>query len=148
MFVARLTGGDFRISTFSKNATAVETLALALEVQQAFRTQPVDAKLLGKARTFLAGQFPLKLETPDALAGRLAEIEFFGLPKDDLETYVSRVEAVGPDVAHQMAERHMPTADRVAIVVAGKASEIKPALEEQFGPVRVVAREECEGLRP
>jgi hypothetical protein len=51
-------------------------------------------------------------------------------------------------VAHQMAEHHMPTADRVAIVVVGKASDIKPALEEQLGPVRVVSREECEGLRP
>lgn len=148
MFVPRLTGGDFRISTFSKNATAVETLGLGLEVLENFRRQPVDAKLLAKARTFLAGQFPLKLETPDALAGRLTEIDFFGLPKDDLETYVSRVEAVSPDVAHQMAGRHMPTADRVAIVVVGKASEVKPALEEKFGPVRVVAREECEGLRP
>jgi zinc protease len=148
MFVARLTGGDFRISTFSKNATAVETLALALQVQETFRSQPVDPKLLAKARTFLSGQFPIRLETPDALAARLAEIEFFGLPKDELETYVPRVEAVTPDVAHQMAERHMPTADRVAIVVVGKASDIKPALEEQLGPVRVVSREECEGLRP
>jgi predicted Zn-dependent peptidase len=78
----------------------------------------------------------------------LTEIEFFGLPKDDLETYVSRVEAVGPEMAGQMAERHMPTAEQVAIVVVGKASEIKPALEERFGPVRVVTREQCEGLRP
>ena len=148
MFVARLTGGDFRISTFSKSATAVETLALALEVEEAFRKEPVDPKLLAKARTYLAGQFPLRLETPDALAGRLTEIEFFGLPKDDLETYVSRVEAVGPEVARQMAERHMPTAEQIAIVVVGKASEIKPALEEKFGPVRVVTREQCEGLRP
>lgn len=148
MFIARLTGGDFRISTFSKNATAVETLALALQVQETFRKDSIDAQLLAKARTYLAGQFPLKLETADALAARLTEMEFFGLPKDDLETYVSRVDAVDPEVAHQMSERHMPTAEQVAIVVVGKASEIKPGLEERFAPVRVVTREECEGLRP
>ena len=95
MFIARLTGGDFRITTFSKNATAVETLALALQVQETFRKDPIDAQLLAKARTYLAGQFPLKLETADALAARLTEMEFFGLPKDDLETYVSRVDGGG-----------------------------------------------------
>ena len=88
-FVARLTGGDFRISTFSKSPTAVETLALALDVEGAFRREPIDPKALDKAKSYLVGQFPLRLETPDALAARLAEIEFFGLPKDELETYVA-----------------------------------------------------------
>jgi zinc protease len=147
-FVGRLTGGDFRISTFSKNATAVETLALALEVEEAFRRGPVDAKALAKARTFLEGQFPLRLETPDALAARLAEIEFFGLPKDDLETYVARVAAVGQAEADAVSARHMPTADQVAIVVVGKAAEIKPGLEAKLGPLRVVTREQCDGLVP
>ncbi len=147
-FVARLTGGDFRISTFSKTATAVETLALALEVEEAFRRGPIDAAALTKARTYLEGQFPLRLETPDALAARLAEIEFFGLPKNDLETYVARVAAVDQAEADAVSARHMPTADQVAIVVVGKAAEIRPALEAKFGPVRVVTREQCDGLLP
>src|SRR5262249_18434188 len=147
-FVGRLTGGDFRISTFSKSPTAVETLALALDVQGRFRSEPVDPKALDKAKSYLEGQFPLRLETPDALAARLAEIEFFGLPKDDLETYVSRVAAVTPADASRLAERHMPSADQVAIVIVGKASEIQPALESRFGPVRVVTRESCDALTP
>ena len=108
-FVARLTGGDFRISTFSKSPTAVETLTLALDVASTFRREPVDAKALAKAKSYLVGQFPLRLETPDALAARLAEIEFFGLPKDDLETYVRRVAAVTPMDAS--ARRRTPHAD-------------------------------------
>jgi zinc protease len=145
-FVARLTGGDFRISTFSKSPTAVETAALALEVEAAFRRDPIDPQALDKAKSYLQGQFPLRLETPDALAARLAEIEFFGLPKDDLETYVGRVAAVDPETASQAARRHMPTAEQVAIVVVGPAGEIRPALEERFGPVRVVTRERCDQL--
>src|SRR4029450_1143807 len=87
-FAARLTGGDFRISTFSKSPTAVETLALAPDVMGGFRRDPIDPKALEKARSYLVGQFPLRLETPDALAGRLVEIEFFGLAKGDLEDHV------------------------------------------------------------
>jgi zinc protease len=143
-FVARLTGGDFRIGTFSKSPTAVETLGLALDVLGSFRQEPMDPKALAKAKSYLEGQFPLHLETPDALAARLAEIEFFGLPKDELQTYVGRVAAVTPVSAAEAAERHMPTPDRVAIVVVGAGSEIKPALEARFGPVRVVTRESCD----
>ncbi len=145
-FVARLTGGDFRINTFSKNPTAVETAGLALDVTEAFRRGPIDPKALDKAQRFLEGQFPLRLETPDALAMRLAEIEFFGLPKDDLETFTTRVAAVTPAVADRMAERHMPTADHVAVVVVGKADEIRPALEARLGSPEVVTRDACDAL--
>jgi zinc protease len=145
-FVGRLTGGDFRLSTFTKTPTTDETLALALEVEGQFRTRPPDAKALEKARTYLRGQFPLRIETPDALAQRLAEIEFFGLPRDELETYRDRVAAVGPAEARRAAEAHMPPPEQVAVVVVGKAAEIRAPLEARFGPVRVVAPEACEGL--
>ena len=52
-------------------------------------------------------------------ASRLAEIEFFGLPKDDLETYRTRVEAVTPEEAARVSAKYMPDPDQVAIVVVG-----------------------------
>jgi predicted Zn-dependent peptidase len=147
-FVARLTGGDFRISTFSKSPTAAQALSLALDVEGGFRRKPIDPKLLDKAKSYLQGQFPLRLETPEALAARLAEIEFFGLPKDDLATYEARVVAVTPATASSEAERSMPDPNAVAIVVVGKAAELRPALESRFGSVRVVTPQECDALTP
>src|SRR5439155_21204944 len=94
MFAARLTGGDFRVGTFTKVPTTTETLKLALEVEGDFRTHPPDPTALEKAKTYLRGQFPLKVESPDALAGRLAEIAFHGLPEDELVTYRARAQAV------------------------------------------------------
>ena len=146
MFAARLTGGDFRLGTFTKTPTTVETLALALEVEGQFRSQPPDPKMLDKAKKFLRGQFPLKIEPPEAMAQRLAEIEFFGLPVDDLETYRARVAAVGRDEAARAAAAHMPAPDATAIVVVGKAAEIRAPLEAKFGPVQVVAPDACENL--
>src|SRR5262249_34281248 len=67
---------------------------------------------------------------------------------DDLATYVSRVAAVTPEAASRAAEQHMPGAGQVAIVVVGKAAEIRPALESRFGPVRVVSRDACDTLTP
>jgi predicted Zn-dependent peptidase len=146
MFAARLTGGDFRLGTFTKTPTTVQTLALALDVEGRFRSQPPDAKMLDKAKTYLRGQFPLKIETPEALAQRLAEIEFFGLPADDLGTYRSRVGAVDRNDTARVAAAHMPSPDAMAIVVVGKASEIRAPLEAKFGSVQVVAPDACENL--
>jgi zinc protease len=145
-FVARKVGGDFRVQTFTKTPTTVETLKLALEVMDGFRRGPLDPKLVTKAKTYMRGQFPLRLETPDAIAMRLAEIEFNGLPPDELETYRSRVAAVTPEIAGRAAAAHMPAADGVVITVVGKASEIKAPLEAAFGPVTVVTPQQCDGL--
>jgi hypothetical protein len=58
------------------------------------------------------------------------------------------VAAVTPPEASRAAERHMPGPEQMAIVVVGKAAEIRPALESRFGPVRVVPREACDALTP
>jgi zinc protease len=143
-FAARLMGGDFRVGTFTKTPTSVDTLALALDVEGEFRTHAPDAKALAKAKTYLRGQFPLRLETPDALAARLAEIEFQGLPPDDLETFRGRVARVTAAEVLRVAQADMPPPEDVAIVVVGKASEIRAPLEARLGPVTVVAPEACE----
>lgn len=145
-FLARRVGGDFRIQTFTKTPTTVETLKLALDVEGAFRSAAIDAKLVTKAKTYMRGQYPLRLETPDAIAMRLAEIEFNGLPQDELETYRSRVAAVTPEIASRAAAAHMPAPDAVAITVVGKASEIKAPLEAAFGEVKVVTPTDCDTL--
>jgi zinc protease len=145
-FVARQVGGDFRIQTFTKTPTTLETTQLALAVLDDFRSHPPAAKLVAKAKTYMRGQFPLRLETPDAIAMRLAEIEFNGLPADELETYRTRVTAVTPEIAGRAARAHMPPSDAVAIAIVGKASEIRAPLEGAFGRVTVVTPEQCDGL--
>lgn len=143
-FSARMTGGDFRVSTFTKTPTTVETLALALDVTAGLRDGLPAAAELAKVQAYMRGQFVLKLEPPDALAARLAEIEFQGLPRDELERYRSRVASVTPDEAARIAQAHVPPSDTMQIVVAGRASEIRAPLEARFGPALVVRPEACE----
>ncbi|MFN8545099.1 MAG: pitrilysin family protein [Candidatus Binatia bacterium] len=143
-YSARMTGGDFRLGTFTKSPTTVETLALALDVEGGFRSRAPEAAALRKIKTFLRGQFPLKLETPDALAARLAEIEFQGLAADELETYRERVEALTPAEVQRVTAARMPAPETVQIVVVGKAADIRAPLEAKFGPATVVTPEACE----
>ena len=145
-FDMRLTTGSFQVGTFTKSATTLETLKLAIEVVENFRTGGPTPEELTKAKAYLRGQFPLALETAEAIAARLAELEFYGLPKDDLTTYRSRVAAVGEADVETTAEKWMPPADHLAIAVVGKASEIREPLEGTYGALRVLTAEECASL--
>jgi predicted Zn-dependent peptidase len=145
-FAARLTGGDFRVSTFTKSPTTAETLALALSVEGESRSQPPPRAALDKAKAYLRGQFPLRLESPDAVATRLAEIEFYGLPQDELATYRGRVAAVPPAEVQRVANQHMPPPEDVAIVVVGKAAEIRDQLRTKFGELQELPADRCEDL--
>ena len=145
-FAARLTGGDFRLGTFTKTPTTTETLALALSVEGEFRSHAPARERLAKAKTYLRGQFPLRIESPDALAARLGEAEFNGLGPEELATYRARVAAVTPEQAAAVAGKLMPPPEAVAIVVVGKAAEIHDALASRFGPLETMAARDCERL--
>ena len=146
MFAARLAGGDFRLGTFTKTPTTTETLALALSVEGEFRSHAPARERLAKAKTYLRGQFPLRIESPDALAARLAEAEFNALGPEELATYRARVAAVTPEQAAEVAGKLMPPPEAVAIVVVGKAAEIHDALASRFGPLETMAARDCERL--
>ena len=145
-FAARLTGGDFRLGTFTKTPTTAETLALALSVEGEFRSHAPARERLAKAKTYLRGQFPLRIESPDALAARLGEAEFNALGPEELATYRARVAAVTPEQAAEVARKLMPPPEAVAIVVVGKAAEIHDALASRFGPLETMAARDCERL--
>jgi zinc protease len=142
-YAARLVGGDFRVSTATKTATTVEALELTIGILDRFRTSLPAPGPLAKAKAFTDGQFARQIETAKALGLRLAEMEFFGLPEDDLATYRRRIAAVDAASAYQVVRRHQPPTDLMAIVVLGKAAELRAPLEAKFGSVRVVTPAEC-----
>jgi zinc protease len=134
--------------TSTKTASTQEALALLADVVERFRRMPPPAAPLAKAKAYTAGQFARQVETANALSMRLGEIEFFGLPPDELATFTQRVEAVTVESAHRVVARDQPPTDAMAVVVLGKAAELRAPLEATYGPVRVVTPEGCERLVP
>ncbi len=141
-FVTRRAGGDFRVATSTKVPTTGEAVRLALDEVGRFRADPPTEQELVKARSFLRGQFPQRLQSPDALAGHLAEIEWYGLGREELTQYRARVAAVSRDDVKALVERAVPSPEATAVVVVGPAAEIVPALEG-LGPVEVTTPERC-----
>jgi predicted Zn-dependent peptidase len=83
---------------------------------------------LEKARDYLAGVFPLRMETTAQLAARLAELIIYGLPDDYHHRYRDRVRAVDVETARAAVARHLHP-ERMSIVVVGDADQILGPLE-------------------
>ena len=123
------------LGTFSKNATAVETINVSLDLVKRLKGGQIPAEDLEKARNFLAGIYPVRIESPDAVAGQFLDIELLGLDPDYMNQYTKRVRGAGPDAVKRAAGKWMPL-DDLAIVVVGPAASLKDALAA-FGPVTV-----------
>jgi len=135
-FTMRREGGAFTAATATRVPEAGRAAELVLEVLEAGREKPPTDEEISLAKAGAAGRFALGLETSEALVSQLVELEVYGLPRDSLDTYRSRVVAVTPADVRRAAEAYLHPA-RAALVVVGPAEALVPQLEG-LGPVEVV----------
>jgi zinc protease len=128
-FDSRKEPGAFAIYSFTKNETTVQAVDLALQVLAKLHQNGVTAEQLASARAYIKGQFPPSIETSGQLARRIASNEFYGLGDDEINQLEARMEAVTPEVAKQVIEKHLPQ-ENLVFVLIGKGSEIGPAVEK------------------
>jgi zinc protease len=91
-------------------------------------SEPVPSDELEAARNYLAGSFPLQIETAGQVAGRLASTLLMGRPVEDVTEFPARIRAASADQVRNAAAAHM-RADEAVIVVVGDATEVLAGLE-------------------
>ena len=96
------------------------------------RPRRCDAAI--RAKTYLQGQFPPTIETNGQLAGRLAELLFYGLGSDDVDEFAARVAAVDGPAVRAVIDRSFPRSRDLAVVLIGDAARIRDAARK-LGPV-------------
>ena len=112
---------------------------------QGIRAAPVSQRELDDARSYLAGIFPLRLQTTEGVASRLAELALHDLPAGYFDDYRDRILAVTAEQVHDAATRHLRP-DASTVVVVGDAAKVRGPLEELgLGPVRVLGADEVAG---
>jgi zinc protease len=102
--------------------TEATTEALRTVVDEFFRLQRervYEGELEG-AQNFLAGSFPLSIESPDAIATRVLNQLFYDLPLEDLPAYPERVRSVTPDDVQRVAKAWLKPA-QLSVVLVGDA---------------------------
>ncbi len=128
--------GTFRMSTFTKNETTAEAVRVLLGEMQNALTVPPTAEELDDAKSYLIGRFALSMETPQAVAGKVFDLKFYGLPANYYETYFKQVAGTHADDAFDFAKSAIQP-DKLSVIVVGNAAEVEKPLSE-IAPVTVV----------
>lgn len=122
-FDAKRFPGSFSVSLQTKTASADEAIGAALDEIRRIREEGVADAELRAAQDYLAGSFPLRLDTNAKLARLLAAVEFYGLGPGYFEDYPRAIRAVTLDDVRRVAAAHLDP-ERYVLVVVGKTREL------------------------
>jgi predicted Zn-dependent peptidase len=119
--------GHIMAGTDTRTEATGEVLRVITDEFFRFQREPVVGRELEDAKAYLAGNFPLTIETPDAISTRILTAIFFNLPLSDLGSEPERVNAVTPEDIERVTRAYLRP-DRLAIVLVGNASGFLPQL--------------------
>jgi zinc protease len=137
-FAYRRGPGPFTIGTAVDTAvTAAAVREVVAEAERYVTEGPTDEEV-SSARDYLAGIFPLQLESTGQVASRVAELLIHDLPRDTWATHRERIRAVDREAAWTAARAHIRP-DEFRVTIVGDAEAVVPELEAlALGPVDVV----------
>lgn len=126
--------GPLAITSFTRTETTVEAIDMALATLGQLHQQGLAAEQLESAKAYVLGQFPPRLETAPAIAGRLADLRFYGLDRSDIDNYAERIDAVDLGEVQQVISEVYPRSDDLTFVLIGNADAIREQVA-RYGPV-------------
>jgi zinc protease len=116
----RKQAGDFVAETDTRTETTGEALRLMVDEFSRLQRQRVGERELSDAQNYLAGNFPLTIETPNDIATQVINNVMYELPVDEIGTFRERVLAITQDDIQRVAREYIKP-DRLSIVLVGNA---------------------------
>ena len=120
--IARQSSGDLMAEVETRSDATAEALRLMVEEFWRLQRDRVSRRVLGDTQAFLAGSFPLTIETPGAIASQVLNSLFYGLDLNELETFTERVNVVTVSDIRRVALFYLKP-DRLSVVMVGDASK-------------------------
>lgn len=134
-FDARSIPGTFQVSADVRNEVTVETIDEVINELNRIRDTLPSKDEMTMVKNYLSGLFPIQLETPQQVAGRVIAIELYRLPKNYYRDYRENVKRITARDIRAVARKYIHPED-LAIVLSGDSKEIGEKLAK-FGRVRV-----------
>ena len=125
---ARKQAGHLVAETDTRTDTTGEALRLIIDEFSRLQRDRVSQGELSDAQAYLAGSFPLTIETPGDIAAQVLNVVFYELPVEEIGTFRERVQAVRPEDIQRVAREYVRP-DRLSIVLVGDASSFVPQLQ-------------------
>lgn len=110
--------GAFMVSLQTKNASANEAVRLIVEQLRAIQEKPVTDEELGRAKKYLVGSFPLRIDRQSAIANFMLQIEYYGLGLDYADKYPDYIGAVTQQDVLEVARRYLHPDSLILVAVA------------------------------
>jgi len=126
---ARKQAGDFVAETDTRTETTGEALRLMKAEMVKLQDQLVSPRELADAQAYLAGSFPLTIETPNDIAVQVLNAVFYELPLDEIGTFHTRVVSVTPNDVQRVARQYIQP-DNLSIVLVGNAKAFVSQLRD------------------
>ncbi|HLJ44608.1 MAG TPA: pitrilysin family protein [Bryobacteraceae bacterium] len=131
--------GSIYISTYTKTETTGKAIDVALEILKKLSEKGITPEQLASAKAYIKGTFPPdRLETADQLSATLADLELYGLGRDEIDNLFARIDAVSLDDANQAARKYFRT-DRLTFVALGNAAKIRDAVKKYSDEVTEIS---------
>ena len=130
---ARRSAGTFRCTAEVRTPVTGDSIKEFLYELDRIRREPVSAKEIADAKSYLTGVFPIRLETQEGLTDQLVQIKMLNLPDDHLDRYRDRVQAVTVEDIQRIAQKYVKPDEAALIVVGDGASvleQMKPYCED------------------
>lgn len=122
-FDMRRLAGNFEASAEVRTAVTADALKEFFYELDRIRNEKVSEKELQDAKNYLTGVFPIRLETQEGLTSLITQQQLFDLPKDYLQTYRDKVNAVTAEDVSRVAKQYI-LPDKAAIVIVGDAEDL------------------------
>jgi zinc protease len=120
--------GIFYVQAGTKSvSTVAATQALLAEIER-LKTDPPTPGELSKAKDQLMNSFIFRYDSPNKILNEQVTLAFYGYPSDFLEKYKTGIEKVTSADVARVANKYVD-ASKLAIVVVGNESQIKPSLD-------------------
>jgi zinc protease len=115
--------GPFLMGLQTKNNTADEAVNVMQKTLRDFIGAGPTAKELEASKKNITGGFAMRLDSNQKLVDQVAQIAFYGLPLDYLDTFIGKVEAVtAQDIQRAFKARIDPDKLQTVMVGAGAKS--------------------------
>ena len=125
--------GSFQIILQTKNASAREAIQISLREMERMQGALVSTEELERAKQYMIGSFPLRLDTQAQLASFLNQVEYYKLGLRYPEEFPKRISAVTREDVLRVAKAYLQPKTYVLVVV-GNLQEV--GMGEGKPPVR------------
>ena len=112
-----LLGGSFTVGTFTKIETTRKLIDSVNRLLSQTASTGITASELNKVKRYLEGTFAIRMQTGRALAGELADIAFYGLPNNYLETYLPSLRSVTLSQVNRIARNYFQSGSLSMVLV-------------------------------